>query len=981
MSASFVPRMFENDDEVLASLQTFFFQHLKKLEIDGDTVDIFDALERHVSTVSLRDGIWVDSSELAFVSKECFDGNWGFLKSFVEDDAERRFAVESTEKKRLAAVERWMKRPAYELSEFRGLKVENDEGTIEKDISELWRGEKCKAVFSAARTAISEVKSVLTGGDGDKTLRERKEDVQKIKAALDSVMEVLHLVKPLHAGDGIGQDESFYGRFDALYDALCAIVPLYNKVRNYLTKKFGDAERIKLMFDTPTLADGWDLNKEKNNKCVLFFKDGIYYLGVMDPRNWTDFSKLAVPGAADSYSKMIYKLLPGPNKMLPKVFLSQKGIKTYHPTAEMIERYKTGDYKKGPSFDLAFCHELIDFFKVCITKHPDWSKFGFVFSPTRSYEGIDGFYREIAEQGYRISFEDIPSESVDRLVEEGKLCLFKLWNKDFSASSTGRPNLHTQYWRAAFSEENLRNVVIKLNGEAELFYRRTVIKEPFRHKVGEKMLNRRTQDGESIPETVHKEIVEHLNGSKKELTPEANKLMQSGRLGIKDVKHEIVKDRRYAEDKFAFHVPLTFNFKEPDSPKKFNDAVRAFVNDNPDVNIIGIDRGERNLLYLVMINQKGEVLEQFSLNEIGGREGQSPFDYHAKLDQLEKDRDIARKTWAEIGGIKDLKEGYLSQVVHKIAQMVVQHNAIVVLEDLNFGFKRGRFRIEKQVYQKFEKALISKLNYLVFKERGMSEPGSVLNAYQLTAPFESFEKLGKQTGFLFYVPAGYTSKIDPMTGFTNLFNTKKCTNSKSIREFFLKFDSIRYEAHRQSFAFSFDYDSFKTGQEDSRKKWTVYTATRRLVYRKDLNAGKGGYDEINPTAILLNALSRMGVGVCDGFDLLDYVKSLEPSRENADFFRKLFYAFDRTLQMRNSRADEDYIESPVLNGKGEMFDSRKSGVDLPKDADANGAYHIALKGLMLLKERMMVAGKAELKIEHKDWFRFAQELAERRFGQ
>jgi CRISPR-associated protein Cpf1 len=330
--------------------------------------------------------------------------------------------------------------------------------------------------------------------------------------------------------------------------------------------------------------------------------------------------------------------------------------------------------------------------------------------------------------------------------------------------------------------------------------------------------------------------------------------------------------------------------------------------------------------------------------------------------------------------IKDLKGGYLSQVVHKIARMMVEHNAIVVLEDLNFGFKRGRFRIEKQVYQKFEKALITKLNYLVFKERGMREPGGVLNAYQLTAPFESFEKLGKQTGFLFYVPAGYTSKIDPTTGFTNLLNTKKCTNAQSIRDFFLKFDSICYEAHRQAFAFSFDYGNFKTSQESKRKKWTVYTATRRLVYKKCENGRGGGYEEINPTAILSNALSKVGVVVCDGFDLLDYVRRLEPSRENAGFFQTLFYAFDRTLQMRNSKDDEDYIESPVLNGGGERFDSRTAGNALPKDADANGAYHIALKGLMLIKERMAVDGKADLRLEHKDWFRFVQELAERRFG-
>ena len=981
VSASFVPRMFENDDEVLTSLDAFFFRYLK--EAEGNSADILDELERHVGTVSLRDGIWIDSSELAFVSKESFDGDWGFLKAFVEEDAERRFTLESTEKKKLAAIEKWMGRPAYELSEFKGLKLETDKGPVEKDISELWHGEKCKAIFNAARSAIFEVKSVLANRDSDKKLRERKEDVQKIKTALDSIMDVLHFVKPLHAGDGIGQDESFYGQFDTLYYALCSIVPLYNKVRNYLTKKLGDAERIKLMFDKPTLADGWDLNKEKDNICVLLFKDGIYYLGVMDPKNKTDFSKLAVPGAADSYSKMVYRQITSAAK-----YFSIKQIRPQHPPAFVQEWMSKGfDKRTLTRKQLAkliayIINDFIPNYKKFYDKDQN-PYFHFSFKAPEEYATWKEFTDHIDSMDiYHLSFVDIPSERVDQLVEDGKLCLFKLWNKDFSDKSTGRPNLHTQYWRAAFSEENLRNVVIKLNGEAELFYRRKVIKDPFRHKVGEKMLNRRTQDGESITETVHKEIVDCLNGSRKreETSPEAKKLMRSGRLLIKDVKHEIIKDRRYTEDKFAFHVPLTFNFKEPDSSKTFNNAVRAFVNGNPDVNIIGIDRGERNLLSLVMINQKGEILEQASLNEIGARNGQSPFDYHAKLDQLEKDRDIARKTWAEIGSIKDLKEGYLSQVVHRIAQLMVEHNAIVVLEDLNFGFKRGRFRIEKQVYQKFEKALITKLNYLVFKERGMNEPGGVLNAYQLTAPFESFEKLGKQTGFLFYVPAGYTSKIDPTTGFTNLFNTKKCTNAKGIKDFFLKFDSIRYEAHRQAFAFSFDYSNFKTGQEDYRRKWTVHTATRRLVYQKGENGKTGGYEEINPTAILLNALSKMGVEAYDGFDLLDYIKGLEPSHDNARFFRDAFYALDRSLQMRNSRAGEDYIESPVLNGKGERFDSRKPGSGLPKDADANGAYHIALKGLMLVKERMSAEGKENLKIEHHDWFRFAQDLATARFG-
>ena len=53
------------------------------------------------------------------------------------------------------------------------------------------------------------------------------------------------------------------------------------------------------------------------------------------------------------------------------------------------------------------------------------------------------------------------------------------------------------------------------------------------------------------------------------------------------------------------------------------------------------------------------------------------------------------------------------------------------MEDLNYGFKTGRFKVERQVYQKFETMLIEKLHYLVFKDREVCEEGGVLRGYQL----------------------------------------------------------------------------------------------------------------------------------------------------------------------------------------------------------------------------------------------------------
>ena len=150
-----------------------------------------------------------------------------------------------------------------------------------------------------------------------------------------------------------------------------------------------------------------------------------------------------------------------------------------------------------------------------------------------------------------------------------------------------------------------------------------------------------------------------------------------------------------------------------------------YIAKHNNMNVIGIDRGERNLIYISVINNKGNIIEQKSFNLVNN------YDYKNKLKNMEKTRDNARKNWQEIGKIKDVKSGYLSGVISEIARMVIDYNAIIVMEDLNKGFKRGRFKVERQVYQKFENMLISKLNYLVFKERKADENGGILRDISL----------------------------------------------------------------------------------------------------------------------------------------------------------------------------------------------------------------------------------------------------------
>lgn len=139
------------------------------------------------------------------------------------------------------------------------------------------------------------------------------------------------------------------------------------------------------------------------------------------------------------------------------------------------------------------------------------------------------------------------------------------------------------------------------------------------------------------------------------------------------------------------------------------------------------------------------------------------------------DRDFARKNWQTIGNIKNLKDGYISQVVHEITKLALEHNALIILENLNGGFKNARKKIEKSVYQKLELALAKKLNFVVEKDALDGAPGSVERAYQLTPAVNNFSDIEKaqQFGIMLYTRANYTSQTDPKTGWRKSIYLKK----------------------------------------------------------------------------------------------------------------------------------------------------------------------------------------------------------------
>lgn len=792
------------------------------------------------------------------------------------------------------------------------------------------------------------------------------EQVETIKFYLDSLMNIIHFARPLHLYkgqkkiDSEGVDSEFYADFDFFYNELLDVITTYNKTRNFLTKKPYSNTKFKVNFKNPTLLAGWDVNKEKDNSGILLKKDDLYYLGIMAQGHSKNFDTGTKNSSSknDDYQKLIYKLLPGASKMLPKVFFSDKNIDVYNPSNKVLSirnhasHTKNGTPQKGykkKDFNLSDCHIMINFFKSSILKHPEWVNFGFKFKDTKDYEDISEFYKEVEHQGYSVRFQSISREYIQKKIASNQLYLFQIYNKDFSPHSRGRANLHTLYWRGLFDTENSKNTCLKLNGEAEVFYRHRSIKK--------------------ADQVVHKANSPVQNKNPKNPKKESQ------------FEYDIIKDKRFTQSKLFLHVPVTLNFKAEASGKygQFNEAVNQKLKNDLSVNIIGIDRGERNLLYYTVINQRGGILEQGSLNSIKThyKNKKNEFvevetSYHDLLDKKEKERDLARKSWSTIENIKELKSGYLAQIVHKLAQLMIQHNAIVVLEDLNFGFKKGRFKVEKQIYQKFEKALIDKLNYLVFKDRKGGVVGSFRKAYQLTAQFQSFKKLGKQSGFLFYMPAYHTSKIDPTTGFINLVNLKY-QNKEHASDFISKLESIKYNKEADHFEFDMDYKKLSDRECGPKTRWLICThgATRYRYVPQDQKM-----ESVDVTGQLKDLLNGAGINYMDGENLASQVLK----QNDAAFFKSLLSLLNLTMTLRhsNSQKGEDFILSPIRNKTGGFYDSsvveNEHESSLPQNADANGAYHIALKGAWTLRQIHDRADGAKLKLamSNKDWFKFVQ---------
>ena len=984
VTPSWLPERFESDEEMLTAIKAAY-ESLKEVLV-GDDDDSLRNLLLNIDNFDLEHIYIAKDSGLTSISQQIF-GYYDTYTLAIKDQLQRENPNLYDER----IDKLYKKEGSFSIAYLNRLVNTKEHITI----NEYYRllGSYCREeekrkddFFKQIDGAYCAISHLFWGKHGE--IAQSDSDIELIQKLFDAYKGLQRFIKPLLGhGDEADKDNEFDAKLRKVWDELDIITPLYDKVRNWLSRKIYNPEKIKLCFENNgKLLSGWSDNQTESDNGTQYGgyifrkKNEIgeydFYLGISaDAKLFRRDETICYEDGM--YERFDYYHLK-PTTLLGKSYIGNYGedsnavLSAFNAAITKLQLEKKlvpKDNEKVPTYLKRLKQNYANFYQILMNddnvvdayKSMKQHIFATLTSLIRVPAAIelatqtDLDIDELIDEILNLSSESfgyfpVATAAIEEANKREKkpLFLFKMSNKDLSYAeksskgerkSRGTENLHTMYLKALLGmTQNVFSI-----GSGMVFFRhktKGLAETTARHKANEFVANKNK-----------------LNDKKKSI-----------------FAYEIVKNKRYTVDKYLFKLSVKLNYSQPNNNKiDVNSEVREIISNGGIKHIIGIDRGERNLLYLSLIDLKGNIVMQKSLNILKDDHNAKGTDYKGLLTEREGERQDARRNWKKIANIKDLKRGYLSQVVHIISKMLVEYNAIVVLEDLNPGFIRGRQKIERNVYEQFERMLIDKLNFYVDKHKDANETGGLLHALQLTSEFENFKKSEHQNGCLFYIPAWKTSKIDPATGFANLFDTRY-TNAVEAQKFFSKFDEIRYNEEKDWFEFEFDYDKFTQKAHGTRTKWTLCTYGMRLrSFKNPAKQYNWDSEVVALTDEFKRILGKAGIDIHE--NLKDAIRNLKGKKQKN--LEPLMQFMKLLLQLRNSKAgtDEDYILSPVAGENGIFYDSRSCGEQLPENADANGAYNIARKGLMMIEQIKDAKDLDNLKfdISNKSWLNFAQQ--------
>ena len=272
---SFLPESFEydnnGDNELLNAIEVFN-------EYQKENIERIKELLKNLSEYDTG-RIYIKDIFLSEISKKIFD-DWGYIKGKLEDKYDEEYTGKkkiNTEKYIEERKKYFKNKKSYSLSELDIVLEDNA-------VNSYFSGEYLEQAIKNMNNLYKAIEDLVnTDYPAERKLQKDKENTELIKAYLDACKDFGRFLQPL-LGDGTEgeKDAAFYGKFTPAWEDFDSITPLYNKVRNYMSKKPYSMKKIKLTFSVPTFLSGWSLRRENANKGIILKDDEFFYLGIID---------------------------------------------------------------------------------------------------------------------------------------------------------------------------------------------------------------------------------------------------------------------------------------------------------------------------------------------------------------------------------------------------------------------------------------------------------------------------------------------------------------------------------------------------------------------------------------------------------------------------------------------------------------------------------------------------------------------------
>ncbi|MCR5260500.1 MAG: type V CRISPR-associated protein Cas12a/Cpf1, partial [Candidatus Gastranaerophilales bacterium] len=409
---SFVLDVIENDRQVIDTVKQTSSAILEIISKNEFTDNFKNIAEKDLEK------IYINNDSITSFSKSVY-GDWSYITRLLEANYDKNYNGKAK-----VGTEKYDENRDKELKKIKQISLNFiEQNAEEKGKIAGYFSKTIELLISAINNANKDFQSLSEKEytNSSKDLQNDKESVEKIKQLLDSIKELQNFVKILIPKIDTEIDADFYNSLN--YETLTEIIPVYNKIRNYLTKKPYSEEKIKLNFDCPTLLGGWP--NENANLGIIFKKDSLFYLGIMEKNSKKFFKNLPKPqNDKDIIKKMTYLQAADPSKDVQNLMVidgktvKKNGRKDAFGNNTILEELKNlylpeniNQIRKRRSYSTQSANfnkkdlfDFIEYYKQRTIEYFD--KHEFVFKKTEEYKNFGEFTEHINQQAYQILFQD-----------------------------------------------------------------------------------------------------------------------------------------------------------------------------------------------------------------------------------------------------------------------------------------------------------------------------------------------------------------------------------------------------------------------------------------------------------------------------------------------------------------------------------------------------------------------------------------------